>query len=97
MAKAYVLFTETVNDSAAMDQYVKKALPTIAKAGGRPIAFDPTPQVLEGDWYGPQTVVLEFDSVEAARAWYQSSDYQAVIGERHAAATAKAVIVSGLD
>jgi uncharacterized protein (DUF1330 family) len=41
--------------------------------------------------------VLEFDSVDAAKAWYQSEEYQAIISDRQAAATANAVIVSGMD
>ena len=97
MAKGYIIFTEDVNDPGRMEAYVGKALPTIIESGGRPIAFDPSPQVLEGDWHGPQTVVLEFDSVDAARAWYESDGYQAIIDERHAAADAKAVIVAGMD
>jgi uncharacterized protein (DUF1330 family) len=97
MAKGYVIFTEDVGDAAGMDAYVGKALPTIAKSGGRPIVFDPSPAVLEGSWHGPQTVVLEFDSVDVAKAWYQSEEYQAIISDRQAAATANAVIVSGMD
>ena len=58
---------------------------------------DTSPQVLEGDWHGTQTVVLEFDSVEAARAWYESEDYQAIIGRRHDAADSHAVILTGLE
>jgi uncharacterized protein (DUF1330 family) len=52
--------------------------------------------VLEGDWHGPQTVVLEFESVEAAREWYHSDAYQAAAKLRHAAADCNGVIVSGL-
>jgi uncharacterized protein (DUF1330 family) len=38
---------------------------------------------------------MEFESVEAARAWYQSDAYQKVIPMRRAAADTDAVIVSG--
>ena len=44
-----------------------------------------------------RTVVLEFDSEDAARNWYGSPAYQAVVGERHASAATNAVIVSGFE
>lgn len=58
---------------------------------------DDQPEPIEGQWHGSRTVILEFDSVEAARNWYQSSEYQAVVGERHASAQANAVIVAGFE
>jgi uncharacterized protein (DUF1330 family) len=42
-----------------------------------------------------QTVVLEFESVEAARAWYESEAYQKAAKLRQAAADCNAVIISG--
>lgn len=97
MAKGYVIFTEAVNEPAAYQAYLEKALPTVFESGGRPIVADDNPQTIEGQWHGPRTVVLEFDSVQAAHDWYESSAYRAVIGERHASAEANAVIVSGLS
>ena len=94
MAKGYIIFTEKVNDQAAHGAYVEKAVPTILRQGGKVIVFDSDYAVLEGEWHGEQTVILEFESVEAAKAWYNSDEYQAIIGERHAAAENNAVIVS---
>ena len=54
------------------------------------------PEVLEGQWHGTQTVVLEFESVEAAREWYNSDAYQEAAKLRQAAADCNGVIVSGL-
>ncbi len=51
--------------------------------------------VLEGKWHGSRTVVLEFDSVDAARAWYNSAGYQAIVDERHRAAETNVAIVGG--
>ena len=42
-------------------------------------------------------VVLRFDSMEAARAWYESPEYQSIIGYRHAAAQTDAFIVEGIS
>ena len=84
-------------DQAAYDAYVQKAVPTILQAGGRPLVVHDAPGVIEGQWHGPRTVVLEFDSEDAARNWYESPAYQAVVGERHASAATNAVIVSGFE
>jgi uncharacterized protein (DUF1330 family) len=40
---------------------------------------------------------VEFESVEAARSWYNSAEYQAVAGLRHAAAESNAVIIGGFE
>lgn len=97
MPKGYVIFTETINDQAGYDGYVAKALPTIVQRGGNVIVVHDDPEVIEGSWHGSRTVVLEFESVDAARAWYTSPEYQAVVGERHAAAEANAAIVGGFE
>ncbi|MHB8329865.1 MAG: DUF1330 domain-containing protein [Acidimicrobiales bacterium] len=97
MPKGYAIFTEKVNDEGGMGAYVQAALPTVFAAGGTVIVAAPPEEVLEGGWHGNQTVILEFASVEAARAWYRSPDYQAVIGGRHAAAESNAVIISGFE
>lgn len=97
MPRGYVIFTEVIRDQAGYDSYVGKALPTILASGGRAIVVHDDPEVLEGEWHGSRTVVLEFDSVEAARAWYESPDYQRVIAERHASADANAAIVGGFE
>ena len=94
MAKGYIIFTEKVNDQAAHGAYMEKALPTVLQRGGKIIVFDRDYAVIEGEWHGEQTIIIEFESVEAANAWYNSDEYQAIIGERHAAAENNAVIVS---
>lgn len=97
MTKGYVIFTEQVNDAEAMGNYVQAVLPTIFAAGGSVVAAGPVESLLEGEWHGSQTVILEFPSVEAAHSWYDSSDYQAIIGQRHAAAESNAVIIGGFE
>ena len=50
------------------------------------LAFGPVVETLEGEWHGTQTVLLEFESVEAAKEWYQSDAYQEALKLRQAAA-----------
>jgi uncharacterized protein (DUF1330 family) len=95
MAKGYAVVTELIRDPATYMQYVEKAVRTIQQAGGRIIVADDNPTILEGEWHGSRTVILEFDSAEAARRWYDSAEYQEIVGLRHAAAESNAVILSG--
>jgi uncharacterized protein (DUF1330 family) len=95
MPKAYVILTEAIKDHAAMEAYGRASAPTLAGAGARVLAADPRPETLEGVWHGDRTVVLEFPSAEAARAWYDSAAYAAAKPMRLAAADTNAVIVTG--
>jgi|SRR5450759_50518 uncharacterized protein (DUF1330 family) len=97
MPKGYAIFTEKVNDEGATGAYAQAAVPTVFAAGGTVLVAGPPEDVLEGEWHGNQTVILEFASVEAARGWYNSPEYQAVIGKRHAAAASNAVIIGAFE
>jgi uncharacterized protein (DUF1330 family) len=97
MPKGYAIFTEQVNDQEGMRTYVQAAVPTIFAAGGTIIVGGHPTDVLEGERHGNQTVIVEFESVEAARSWYNSAEYQAVAGLRHAAAESNAVIIGGFE
>jgi uncharacterized protein (DUF1330 family) len=94
VAKAYILITEDVKDPAGMAEYGKLASQTMA--GSTLLSFDSKPETLEGEWHGTQTVLLEFESAEAAREWYNSDAYQEAAKLRQAAADCKGVILHGL-
>jgi uncharacterized protein (DUF1330 family) len=94
MPKGYIIITEDVKDPAGMAEYAKFA--GKAMAGATLLSFDSKPEVLEGQWHGSQTVLLEFESVEAAREWYNSEAYQQAAKLRQAAADCNGVILAGL-
>jgi uncharacterized protein (DUF1330 family) len=95
MPKGYVVFTEDIHDAAGMAAYAQASAKTLA--GARVLVVDPQPHVLEGEWHGNRTVILEFDSVEAARTWYDSQAYRDVKPMRQAAARSNAVILTGFE
>lgn len=96
MPKGYVILTEATKDEEGMAAYGRAAMAAMAGGAVKVLSLDAQPQVLEGEWHGSRTVVLEFESVEAARSWYESEEYQKAIPLRRAAAETNAVIVSGL-
>jgi uncharacterized protein (DUF1330 family) len=93
MPKGYVILTEAIKDPEGMKAYGRAA--GAAMGGVNILAVDTAPKVIEGAWHGDQTVVLEFESVAAARAWYESEAYQNAAKLRQAAADCNAVIISG--
>jgi uncharacterized protein (DUF1330 family) len=95
MPKGYFILTEAIHDRAGMDAYAGTAGPSIRAFGGRVLVATEELDVVEGEWPGDRTIVVEFDSVEQARAWYGSESYQDSLPLRLAAASCNAVIVSG--
>lgn len=95
MPKGYVILTEDIHDREGMDAYGIASGPSMIEFGGRPLIVDENVEVLEGEWHGTRTVVIEYESVEKAREWYNSASYQAVRQQRHAAADSNVIIASG--
>ena len=75
MPKAYLvgLYSE-INDADALAAYAELAGPAVAANGGRFLARGGRVKSLEGG-SDERTVVIEFDSYEAAIAHYQSDIY----------------------
>ena len=97
MPKGYVVFTEAIRDQEELDRYSAAATPTVLAAGARPLIIGPVSEVVEGEWHGHITVVLEFDSLAAAKAWYHGDAYQAIAPMRHAGADSNVAIFEGFE
>jgi uncharacterized protein (DUF1330 family) len=97
MPKAYAIFTETVIDQERYEEYMRASLEPSRKLGAKPLAISDAPEVLEGEWNGPRTILVEFESLEAAHAWYHSPEYQACIPLREGAVEANGVFIEGRD
>jgi len=92
----YAVAQSRIDDREKLARYVSKALPTIQRHGGRVVAFDETPQVIEGEVEHPRTVILEFPSEASFRAWYDSPEYQAILPDRLNAAPGSLILARGL-
>ncbi len=89
---AYFIAQYVVNDPAGYRAYSAGAGPTVAAHGGELVSFDVAAETVEGTPPGPQTVIIKFESTAAAKAWYNSPAYQAVVGKRLAATTGFSII-----
>ena len=73
----YVIANYTVTDPEKYAEYPPAVGPSLAQYGGKPIVASPNSKVLEGDPLSA-TVVIEFESVEAAQRWYDSPEYNKI-------------------
>lgn len=93
---AYWIAHVTVTDPARYKGYQALGPAAFAAHGGRFLARGGASEVVEGPADYDRHVVIEFPSLEAARACYASPEYAAASAEREGAARVQIVIVDGL-
>jgi uncharacterized protein (DUF1330 family) len=95
-AKAFVVVQIAINDRDGYRKYEAAGhLEIFEKFSGTLVGLDEDVDIVEGAWPCTRTVLIEFPSKDLARAWYESDEYQAVVGFRHDSTTSNLVIVSG--
>ena len=94
MPKAYWIARVDVRDAERYKDYVSTAAPAFAEFGATFIARGGAVTTLEGQSRG-RNVVIEFDSVEIAKACYDSPAYQAAAKIRQECAESEMLIVEG--
>ena len=93
---AYIVVNCEVTDPVKYEQYKAVASAAIARHGGRYLARGGATAVLEGDWQPNRVVVLEFPSLAAAKAFYDSPEYVEARAVRAGAANMDIIAVEGL-
>ena len=94
--KAYVIADIDVRDPALYERYKALAPPAIAAHGGRYLARGGRTESLEGSWSPKRAVILEFPSVEQAKAWWASAEYAEGKALRQSCATSEIIVVEGV-
>jgi uncharacterized protein (DUF1330 family) len=92
---AYVIAEVNVTDAKLYEDYKKMVPATVEKYGGRFAVRGGKVDSREGGWSPARLVVLEFPSMEKARAWYDSPEYAPALALRLKAANAKLILVEG--
>ncbi len=93
---AYVIVDVEVTDVAEYEKYKALAPAAIASFGGRFLARGGQAETLEGDWSPNRIVVIEFESVERAKAWLASDEYAPALAIRRQNANCKMIVVEGV-
>ena len=92
---AYVIALMQVNDPAKYRVYAAKVPSTLIGHGGRILVASDFANVREGAQPYPRTVIGEFPTMDAARGWYESDKYQALVPLRQASTTGTVFFVEG--
>lgn len=93
---AFVIAEIEVTDPAKYKEYIDKVPATIAAFGGRYVARGGRVETLEGERHPERLVVVEFDSIERAKAWWSSEEYRAPKLIRQSSAHASIILVEGV-
>jgi uncharacterized protein (DUF1330 family) len=94
---AYVIVETDITDPEQYEKYKAASPGAVAAGGGRFLVRGGEVAVLEGDWHPPRLVMLEFEDLAAAKAWYESDVYQEARKLREGAAHLRMVAVQGVD
>jgi uncharacterized protein (DUF1330 family) len=92
---AYLIARVNVTDAEKYREYVKHTPRVVALHGGRFIVRAMESVTLEGPEQKLRTVVMEFPSLEHARAFYHSPEYAPVKALRAGAGDAQLIAVEG--
>jgi len=93
---AYLLAKiEEVSDAAGFGQYREQVAPLVAQYGGRYLAVGAAEEK-EGHWGAGTDVLIEFPSLERARAWYDCAEYRPLKELRQRSARVNLAFLDGM-
>jgi uncharacterized protein (DUF1330 family) len=92
----YVIVDIEVTDPTGYEEYRKLAALAIAAYDGSFLVRGGTTETLEGVWHPQRLVVLEFPTLERAKAWWTSKEYSAARAIRQRTAITDMVVAEGI-
>ncbi len=92
---AYVIVQVDVKDPVRYDDYKRMVPASLEKFGGRFLVRGGRTHTMEGDWAPQRFVVVEFPSVDQAKAWWASPEYAEAKALRQATADSQLIIAEG--
>jgi uncharacterized protein (DUF1330 family) len=93
---ALIIVDIEVTDPVPYEDYKRLASASIAAHGGRYLVRGGRSEVLDGDWTPRRLVILEFDSMEKAKAWRNSPEYAEAKKVRETCARSNMIVVEGV-
>ena len=92
----YAIIHDDIQDQALFAEFRQRVGATVEAHGGRYLVRGGALEVMDGDWEPDRIVVIEFDSVERAKAWLTSPEYSEIKEIRMKAASASVIIAEGV-
>ena len=93
---AYLIARVHVTNPQKYKNYTALSPAAIAAFGGKFLARGGEVETLEGEEETARMVVVEFESMEKARQFYNSPQYRDAMRERQGAAEGQFIIVEGI-
>lgn len=94
---AFVLVDVTIDNPEEFEEYKKLTPATLAAFNGKFIARGGQTITLEGEWNPNRITLIEFPTIEQAKAWWSSDLYALPKAMRQRAAKTKMIIVEGIS
>lgn len=79
---AYIVASIKIRDREGYARYEAGFMDVFSKYEGELVAVSETAEVLEGEWPYTRAVLLRFPDRVAAKAWYESPEYQQLAAHR---------------
>lgn len=95
MPSGLLIANVRVTSPSQYEEYRKWSTAAMQAHGAEVLARGGKVEVLEGDWQPERVVILKFASLQAAHAFYDSSEYKRAREARAGAAIMRMVIVEG--
>jgi uncharacterized protein (DUF1330 family) len=93
--RAYYVAEYELRDPEGIRPYSAGVAATFEPFGGRYIVRGGRIAALEGPAPGARTVIIEFPSMDRARAWYDSDAYRALMPVRQRSGISRTYIIEG--
>jgi uncharacterized protein (DUF1330 family) len=93
----YAVAQLTIHDRERYDRYVGSFMGILDAHGGRVLAAQDGPDVVEGRWPHDRIVLLAFADRGAFDRWATSPEYEAIAEDRRAATDGVVLVMQGLS
>jgi uncharacterized protein (DUF1330 family) len=93
---AYVFANVEVRDPILYEEYRRQVPATLARYGGKFLVRGGATEVLEGHLAPRRIVIIEFESLERAKAWWDSPEYRPLRELRQRASQGDLLLVAGV-
>ena len=95
MKKGYVVVRLSVKNSELFQKYPPLSVKAVEKYGGKYLIRGGQFEILEGTWPVDRTTVVEFESYEKAKEFYQSLEYEKAKLVRQESAVTDFIVIEG--
>ena len=94
--KAYVIVDVKITDPDRYGEYKKLTPGSLVPFDGKFVVRGGESETLEGTWQPGRIVVLEFPSMQKARAWWSSEGYAPAKALRQSASVTQMILLEGV-